>query len=478
MHSRSTHNLSRRRIALIKFDRRLFILAAAGAMAFRSSNATANPRRFGARGIGTGYDDTDAIQMAIDTVWKAGGGNVEITAPPKFYNVTRSLICRPGVSLIGDGTFPTIRATNPTVNLLLAGNLHPDFVARAKHDFAQVEKTDAQSITLEDQGAKRRYHVGDQVLVTSRSWGRTDGFPIPRYAWLNIVKRVDGERLILREPIDCAIAVQVTRLADTQGRDGIPLFFYADATISGLRLEAVRHIMGDSAMLHVVVSDNRLSARTGIYGNTFQYVRWQNNLFEFTHAAGEQSLNSFRTIAKGNHFRFRPGSSERLSSGFYFQEYARDILLDDNSIDLGDFPGGGFLISITGAQDVRVSRLKAHGRMRNLIYMGAAGHEDFAITGNEIVRSVFDVGGCDRLILVDGCQSSKMHDNRITDCTFTGPAAVKDGVRVQRLRGTFDLTGNRWDPTVGCFTMQQSRGLSLANNRRGLATLAQCTAIS
>lgn len=442
--------------------------------------AAADPRAYGARGIGADFDDAPAIQEAVDAVWKRGGGVVQFYKPPAYYNLRKPIICRPGVSLRGDGSYPRLVASQPRKALLLAGNIHPDFISRARYDPLRPVAAADRSVRLASPTDAVRYRPGDQVFVASRQWGRTGGFGLPEYGWLNIVTGVESDRLMLREPIDVATEAQITPLADTIARNGIPLFFHADASISGLTLEAVDHIMDDSAMLRVDFTDNKVVARSAIYGNGFQHVRWIGNDFVFTRALGEQSMNSLNTVARNNRFTFRPGRAGdgRVFAGFYFQEFGRNLSVSDCTVDFGRAHSDNFLISIANAQRVVVERVAFRGAgASSLIYMGNAGTADFAVTGNMVRDCRFDIPEVVRLAMIRGAHSPYMHGNGIEDCVFSGNASVHDAFRLDGLRGRFSFARNRWKGG-NCLAFSNSSGLVAEGNSGAGGKAALCRAMT
>lgn len=456
----------------------LVAVCASGLAEAAMVGAIVDPRDFGARGVGATVDDTPAIQRAIDAAWRRGGGAVRFAATSTFYNLRSTIVCRPGVSLIGDGQFPRLRCADPSIAMLLAGNIHPDFLARARYDPVVRPAAGDRKLRLSGTGAAARYRVGDQVHVASVANGESGGYPVPLYGWLNIVQRIQGDTLWLREPIDRSVDAHIMRLRDTPARHGIPLFFHADARIAGLDLEAAGDVMSDSAMLRVAMTGNRVKAVGAIYGNCFQYVRWTDNDFRFTKRIGEQSCNSLATLTTRNRFSYDASGGDLGEAGFYFQEYGRKLMVVDNDVDIGAFPRGNFLVSIGLAQDVVVQRLRVRGQsMASLLYMGAAGSRGFAVSGNFIRDCRFDVARSVRFAMVHGEGSPFMHGNGITGCTFTGSASVPDAFRVEGGRGAFAFAGNRWNGKGECLTMGGTTGVSGTGNIAGPRREVGCRAI-
>lgn len=453
----------------------------AGLVPLRATGApgvTVSPFDHGARGIGEAFDDAPAIQAAVDAVWRRGGGQVAFPRPPLFFNVRRPIVCRPGVSLVGSAARPALKSLDPAIPVLLPGNFHPDFISRARYDPLRDTVAGTSTIELQDSAAAGRYRVGDQLFVTSRAWGETGGFGIPHHGWLNVVAGIAGTTLRLRRPIDHATPAQVTPLRETPARNGIPLFFHADAAISGLDIEAAGLWINDSAMLGVDVRGNRIRAASGVYGNCSQFVRWLDNDIAFGRTIGEQSLNSLSTIVAGNRFTYDPGARDAGASGLYFQEYGRKIHVVDNDVDVGAFPGPNFLLSIANVQEVVIEQLRAKGRhIAEIIYMGSIGTADFPVTGNYVRNCSFDIAAVTRFVYVDGRDTPFMHDNGILDCTFGGTARVDDAIRIQHAPGTFEFRRNAWRQG-SCLTMAGARGLEAGDNRRGGQSGAECHGIS
>ncbi|WP_162792481.1 hypothetical protein [Novosphingobium sp. P6W] len=424
------------------------------------------PAKYGARGIGASFDDGPAIQAAIDAAWINGGGTVLFSSVPAFYNVNNPIICRPGVSLKGDGSRPRIISTAEGKSLLLPGNFHPNFIDRAKYDMLKPVRAGDHLVKLENENSAKRYKTGSQVYVTSRAWGKTGNFGLPHYGWLNYIVGIKNNSLILREAIDISTDAQITPLNEIIARNDINLFFYSDATISGLVLESGRHIMNDSAMLRVDIFDNEFVARTAIYGNAFQYVRWTNNQFTFSHAIGEQSLNSLETLSRNNKFIFSPKSDDKeIFQGFYFQEFGRNLAVENSVINLGHHRSRNFLISIANSQNVKIDSLTFIGDYADsLIYMGNKGSEDFHITGNSIQNCNFNIGEVIRFMTIKGQDSSFMHGNFVENCVFTGKSGARDAIHLEGLRGTFSFSNNKLE-NVSCINFPDSPNLAISNNR-------------
>lgn len=458
------------------FDRRSVILGfgslatglwSGAVLGAARKEASVSVRAYGARGIGSSFDDSGAIQSAIDQVWQSGGGYVVFPATEDFYNIKRTIICRPGVSLVGDGNFPRLVAASPHRQLLLPGNFHPHFISRARYDALRNFGAGSRSVRLESAAVASRYPPGTQVYVASRTWGETGGYGLPHYGWLNIVMARDGDRIELREPLDLAIPAEITPLRETMGRNNIPLFFHADACISGLSLEAAGPLMNDSAMLRVDWIGNRQIGRHGIYGNAFQYVRWIGNDVTFFRTAGEQSLTSLNTVAYDNRFVFHalPGDTDGAVAGFYFQEFGRNLQLSRSTIDLGPLRSRNFLISIAKARDILVDGLVFTGmEAAGLIYMGNAGESDFPIVGNAVRDCHFVIPKVMRYAMVQGFGSPNMRDNIIEGCDFQGNARAPDAFRFTALKGRFLFRNNKWQ-TGRPVKLEASPGLEESQNK-------------
>ena len=446
--------------------------------AFGSSVISESPVDHGARGIGETFDDAPAIQAAVDAVWRRGGGQVAFPRPSRFFNVRRSIVCRPGVSLVGSSIKPAIKSLDPATPVLLPGNFHPAFVSQARYDPLGDTVAGTSTVELQDGAAARRYRLGDQLFITSRAWGDTGAFGIPHYGWLNIVAGISGRTLRLRRPIDRAVAAQVTPLRETMARNGVPLFFHADASIRDLDIQAAGHWINDSAMLNVDIARNRIRAASAVYGNCSQFVRWLDNDFAFERMIGEQSLNSLSTIVAHNRFTYDPGQHDAGEAGLYLQEYARNISIIDNDVDVGAFPGPNFLVSIANTQDVVVEQLRAKGRrISQIIHIGSTGTADFPVSGNYVRNSTFGIANVTRLVHVDGCDTLFTHDNGILDCTFGGTARAGDAIRIQRAPGRFEFRRNRWQQG-SCLTMGGARGLQASDNHRSGQSGALCRSIA
>lgn len=424
---------------------------------------------FGARGLGEGSDDTQAIQGAIDEAYRRGGGLVLFDEVPDYHAVSEPLVMRPGVSLKGLGGHTEIRSRQPGKQLLLPGNFHPAYLSGARYDSIDEYEAGTRTIRVSKPDATARYPVGSQVWITSVGAGRSGTFSLPRYGWLNTITGVSGRELTLREPVDVAVRAQITPLAGLKGRFDIPLFFWSDAEISGLAFSAIYHFTMDSAALNVRFTDNLIRAKSGIYGNAFQHVEWRKNRFEFTHMLGEQSQNSIGNSVIGNTFRYVGGRRETYERsqyfGLYFQEFARKIEVANNHIDFADFNSNNFAVSIARAQDVVVRNLTATGdAVPSVIYMGAPAEPEFAVTGNYVRDCTFDTGASRRFVTVDGHGDAGMHGNGILDCRFLGTASEPDAARLHRMNGAFEFQGNRWPGKGSCYTLGKSRGVKAAGN--------------
>jgi hypothetical protein len=328
-----------------------------------------------------------------------------------------------------------------------------------------------------------RYRVGDQVVVADRRLGRTGTFGLAKHSWLNVVTAIWGDTISLSQPIDVSVPAQMTRLADGEGRRGIPLFFYSDAEISGLSFETLYHFTMDSAALNVRFLNNKVRSKSGLYGNAFQNVEWARNNFEFTHMLGETSQNSFGCIIRDNTFRYVGGHRKTYDKtqyfGMYFQEYARNMRAIRNRFILDDFNSQNFCVSIALAQNVIVDGLAVTGdAVPELIYMGAPSDPDFPVTGNFVKDCIFDTGQSDRFVMINGHDSQVMRDNGIIGCKFLGTTTAKDAIRIFRLAGNFQFKGNRWNGSGGCMTMGKSRTIDALDNTSETFAKAVCQAIN
>lgn len=445
----------------------------------RAAGASYDPRDYGARGIGDGFDDTPAIQAAIDAAARAGGGDVVIRRPRAFYRIGAPLVMRPRVSLIGDGSTPRLvqRGAGRYGQMLSAGNFHPDFISRARYHPAAPTVAGSNRVVLERAEDAAQYRVGDQVYVASRRWGKTGGFGLPQHGWINLVTAREGRTLILREAIDVAVSAQVARLGANAGRGGTPLRFHSDARIAGLSFDCDGHLMNDSALLRVEIEDNVVAARTGTYGNCFQHVRWQGNRFTCGQF-GELSLTSYDVDVIGNDFRYDPRSTQERFMGFYLQEYGRKLRLRDNTVDVGNAVKGEFLLSIARAQDVLVERLSARGRfIPSLIFMGTASEPGFPIRGNMVRDCRFEVDRVTRYVMVDAAGSAATSGNGIVGCLFGGTSEVDDAIRIQNTPGEFTFDRNHWTGRGQCFTMGRTRAVSGNRNGRSSPGSGSCRPI-
>ena len=420
---------------------------------------------FGARGIGTAFDDTLAIQNAIDAAAARGGGTVLFEAARDHYKVTMPLKLWPRVSLRGDGSYPELRGYQPRAQLLFVGSFHPAFVERLSFEPLSDFAAGSRIVRLGHEANAGRFRVGDQVLVASALSGHTGPFRLPHYAWLNNVVERDGPRLTLREPIDVAVPCMIASLKGVSARFGVPLFFSSDCEIAGLKLTSPYHVTMDTAALNLRFHDNVVHARSGIYGNSFQNVTWSANKFYFTHLLNEQSENSFNNRVIGNEFHYVGGTnmSDPRSQyfGMYFQEYARNIEVVDNRAFMNDFRSNNFCISLALAQNVAIRNLHFTGEaVPALILMGAQPESDFQVSGNRVVDCVFDTGTSARFIQVDGHDSPQWRDNAIEGCTFLGDATARDGVRLLNLAGRFDFADNRFPRVDQCYAMGHVSELS------------------
>lgn len=470
-----------------QISRRNLIGAAALALIARPSWAASEVVRrvtaFGAKGVGDEHDDTKPIQAAINAVAALGGGIVLFDAPRAFYALTDALVIRPGVSLVGDGSHPLIKSARTDRQLLFPGNFHPAFLEKLRYDQLRRFQPGTHTVILSDSIAAARYRPGDQIVIADRRWGRTGTFGLTKHSWLNVVMSVKGNRLTLREPIDVDVPAEITRIADGRGRTGIPLFFHADAEITGLSFVTPHHLTMDSAALNIRFHDNRVCARSGLYGNAFQRVEWSQNQFQFTHMLAETSQNSMGCIIRDNSFQYVGGYRANYDRsqyfGMYIQEYARNMMVTRNRFELNDFNSQNFCISIALAQDTTIEDLTVTGRsVPELIYMGAPEDPDFSVTRNTIRNCTFDTGQSDRFVMIHGHGSSQMHGNSITDCQFKGTTTAKDSVRLFDVQGDFEFRGNRWNGSGACVTMKRSRQVRDTDNASGALHQSKCLAIS
>lgn len=403
---------------------------------------------FGAKGIGKEFDDGPAIQAAIDEAWRRGGGTVIFPAPPKYYHTQKKIICRPNVSLIGVcNPRPRLVMHSQKTSLLLAGNFHPDFIGKADyHDIAYINNNEKYfELSIASEGSL--YSLGDQIFVTSVTWGDTGGFPIPHHGYLSTITKIDGCRLHFSEEINFSGNAKVALLKNQKGRNNIDLFFYMNSEISGLQLESEYHIMDDSAMLNVRISNNIFIARSAIYGNAFQHVNWRNNKFFFSRALGEMSMNSICSLATDNEFIFNNSQKDlEVIQGFYFQEYGSNLKITNSTVHFGNANCKNFLVSISNAREIEVSDIKFIGNSaESCIYMGSKGDLDFHLTGNEVKNCSFTFNHINQAITVNGLSSEFMYNNYITECEFHSKVSKgRLSIYCKKILGIFMLKRNKF----------------------------------
>lgn len=428
---------------------------------------------FGAKGDGVS-DDTDAIQRAIDAVYSRGGGSVFFPKATAYYKTTAALKVRPKVSLVGDESKPMIRNTNPDntdmtkSSVLTPGNFHPNFTAAATYYSCGTVQ---QGTTVTTTGP-HPFVAGDQVFVASNASGIAAGFTIPQFGYLNVVERVSGNTITLREPIDETFDGKIMRCKDNPGRNGEPLFFMQDCKVQSLTLRSdVFRIFSDSASLRVSWEDVTFYSKSALYGNTFQYVKWDRCTFYFWETIGEQSHNSFMTHATACDFIYWSSYSLQATpadiAGISIQEFARYIKYEGCTFDMGSRIANQAVIRTIDARHCMFTglRIKVYSDAylaSSLITIAGSGQTDWDGYGNTVESCDVYAKQTGRFVQLAGRGRPGNNKATIRDCKFSGNANVADAVWFNDIYDS-SFIGNQLDSQRVSISGSGSRN-TVANN--------------
>ncbi|MFT4056354.1 MAG: glycosyl hydrolase family 28-related protein [Novosphingobium sp.] len=384
---------------------------------FRQRGGSAVPRSASAKlserisvadygAIGDGTDETSKIQAAIDAAYAEGLSSVYFPFTEGKYRLSKNLVVRPGVSLLGDARRPLLSnlsgAGFGTGGIFLTGNFHPDFTEDLRvHDCGIIPV--GNSVTLSIAGDADNFTVGDQVVTYSNERAIMGGFNIPTYMHLNVIEAISGSTVVLRYPIEVAYAGGLARLAEitTTGRGHvIPLFFAENCTIENFRIECERHWQDDTATYGVLYRNLDVFSRTGIYGNTFQHTMFDKCSFRNWRAFSEMSHNSMFSGSRNCTFHQADvtaagnvlAGDNQFYEGFGIQEFARSIRHQSVQILMAT-EGKGALLNFRNCKDSSVSgqvHIPNAGVVGDLIFdvPSSGGENSFPRTGNSAELSV------------------------------------------------------------------------------------------
>ncbi|MBV9995377.1 MAG: hypothetical protein JO127_09195 [Caulobacteraceae bacterium] len=408
---------------------------------WRIDEAFPDACQFGARGLGAASDDTAAIAGAVAFLHKGGGGTLFFRTregPAEagaYYNVTSPIPLLPGVSLQGDARRPKIKnlvaeGGAGVQQVFLPGNFHPAFTQELTYrDCGAIAA--GRRATLRDPAHAAAFAVGDQVLIASSATGTTGSFSIPNYAILNEVEAVVGATLVFRRPIDVSFVGGVARLASVNGRNGVPLFFYSDASLSDLDIETPHFWISDSACRSVRFVRLTVSSRASVtYGNCFQHVDWESCVSYFSETAGEQSHNSLRTRARDSKFIFKPMRGVAPAEGLGLQERARHVLYENCEFDFGGTTLTNPIIQTGDCQDVVFRNCR--GKIRSptfdsshLILIGTTADASFPSSGVVVEGGEYEAMTCARWAWIEGNLLAGNRENGLRNVRFRGTSAVE-----------------------------------------------------
>jgi len=402
--------------------------------------------RFGAKGIGASFDDTNACQAAIDYIYKQGGGTLLFPATQNYYNLSRPLVLRPRVSVTSIGGRAKLKNLIPDAHglarIFLPGNFHPDFTSRLP--YVPLGAISSNTNYVSPVGGTAGFAIGDQVLVASTTVGQTGGFPLPKYAWINTIQDISSGQMLLRYPVDVSVDARIAILGKTPARDGIPIFFYSDGTVTNLDIEATSSWMSDSAMLNAQFRNLTVRSDRAIYGNTFQHCEWSDSEFHFHKQIGELSHNSLNVNVSNCHFIFDGANGTSNAGGISLQEYGRNLTFKDCQIDIPHQGLGGMLLNNSNTENVRYENLIANFFKFDgvLIRIGAEGDSEFNIFGNVYENCKFVGGQAARAVEINESGGQYAHDNAIVGCSFEGHFTAPDSIRISSTQNGFLFSGN------------------------------------
>jgi hypothetical protein len=413
--------------------------------------------QFGARALGAAGDDRAAIQGAMDFLWRHGGGALFMRWLPEmaagaYHNLSGPLYLRPNVSLIGE---PDQRAKIKNLletggdgvqQVFYAGNFHPAFTQDLAHFQAgstyyttRAIAVGDTKITTAEASEAARFAVGDQVFITSTTYGVSNGFGLQDYGWLGHVTSVDTTSGVLGLDVTLDVSIdrgRISNLKENAARDA-PLYFWADAKLANLDIENRYPWIADSASLRCRFENLRVASHVGVFGDAYQHCAWRDCRFRWSVAASEMAQNSLRTTVDNCLFDYDPATGGVANQGVVVHERARWIVFSGCRIEFGwfnpplDNPG----IWIMDAQHARITRCSASGRgwPCDLVYIGwpsQSGAAAFPVIDNVLDAFSSDVAACARYVWVKGGDTPETVDNGVRNSRFRGTPSQLDNAVV------------------------------------------------
>lgn len=432
--------------------------------------------------IGDDSDETTEIQAAIDAAYDEGLPAVLFPYTDAGYRVSKNLIVRPGVSLIGDARKPTIRnVTGAGFGLggvFLPGNFHPDFTEELTvYDCGAIAV--GKTVTLVTPGDAGNFAVGDQVVTYSDEQGTSAGFVVPLYMHLNVIEAIAGAVITLRYPIDIAYAGGLARLAEvtTTGRGNeIPLFFAENSTIENFRVECESFWIDDSAAKNFRALRCEVEARSAVYGNSYQDSYFDDCSFRFWRGMGEMSHNSLRSGSRNCRF-FQQDTTllgnalavdtDKFSQGFPFQEYARGITHTGfRAVTSATAAASCIFSAFRSAQDCYIEgdlHITTAGTVDEIVNHApqSGGENSFERTGNG-ARLTVTGAQISRTFRTDAFTGANVYEGFKLRGRYMNPVSSGEAFRIDTYDGV-DIQGAHFEYGKGFLTGAQSGHLIVDN---------------
>lgn len=388
-------------------------------------------------------DQLSVIEKAQDYLHGEGGG--QLYFPHGGYGITGPIVNRENISLVGDERFPTLKNIRKeyefrSSSIFVPGNFHPEYVGGLRgFECNRIEVGNA--VVLGNESDAATLKVNDCVVVMSEEYYVSSGFKVPKYLFLNEVISLNGKLVRLKYDMDREFEGRLVRLDGSQlGRDGIPLFFWRNGQIKNFRIDTQGFYISDSATLNCRFENIWIeSAKSGIYGNTYQRTIFSNVSGNVSDGVGETSLCSFMTRVENFKFAMSKEGSDRPLTGISIQENGRKIAYDDGKVDFGSAKLRAALVNYINAEECSVTGLEVihRGEHGNAIVQ----YSDITRAGrvscaNNITQMQYAGVRCGRYYSFSGGDDpGNVVGNKLVDSKFTGAVSSGECGRMVGVQG-------------------------------------------
>lgn len=334
-----------------------------------------------------GQDNRPALQAAIDRLAAAGGGTLQLENGT--YDIADPLYLRRGVIIAGRGRGTIIsnekfrKGPGWRGVAIFAGNLNPGSFSNALNEGYPPRPTRRVSEReLEISGCKTQEVAGlpGQVvwLSTQTSEPGRRGRPNPRWGEMSVVERADGCRVRLADPIS-APASELVRIHWSDGSRALPLdepnVPIRDAGVRDLQLAVQTSqaliVSGcykcNFTNLHIGRS-RRLFTLQGI-----RHGQYRNITGNFTERGIEVVQYATQSVVDGVDAQYLPAGNEQTRPAIRFGEYARDNIVRNVRLRLGEDYVGRDKIRFDESTGNRLMNIKLmmprSDRSRSVVYL-------------------------------------------------------------------------------------------------------------